>query len=142
MRMDLSVNDIIKIHDDGIEMYGGIYGIRSKDEIDSVISNIYATFGGQELYPSAVDKASFLSYGLIKGHAFLDGNKRVGVSTMLIFLKMNGYELSVTNEELIDFGLKVATSKYDQRSIANWITKHKANSLLNSKDSELENSMQ
>ena len=130
MKMNFSVNDIIKIHDDGIEMYGGIYGIRNKNEIDSVISNVYATFDGQELYPSTVDKASFLSYGLIKGHAFLDGNKRVGVATMMIYLKMNGYELNVTNEELIDFGLKIATSQYNQQNIASWIEKHKTNKLL------------
>ena len=109
--MRLTVEDIIRIHDQGVALYGGSYGIRDLNEISSVINNIYLTFGGQELYPEVTDKASFLAFGLIKNHAFVDGNKRVGVATMLTFLGMNNYPIQATNEELIDFGLDVATSK-------------------------------
>ena len=123
--MRLTVEDIIRIHDQGVALYGGSYGIRDLNEISSVINNIYLTFGGQELYPEVTDKASFLAFGLIKNHAFVDGNKRVGVATMLTFLGMNDYPIQATNEELIDFGLAVATSKLDQEGIAKWIEAHR-----------------
>ena len=123
--MRLTVEDIIRIHDQGVALYGGSYGIRDLNEISSVINNIYLTFGGQELYPEVTDKASFLAFGLIKNHAFVDGNKRVGVATMLTFLGMNNYPIQATNEELIDFGLDVATSKLDQEGIAKWIEAHR-----------------
>ena len=123
--MKISYEDILLIHNQAIEMYGGSHGIRDKGEIESVINNIYATFGGQELYPDITDKASFLGFGLIKGHAFFDGNKRVGVAALITFLSRHGYEIQATNEELIDFGLDVATSKLDQESIKQWIVSHK-----------------
>ena len=123
--MKLSVKDVINIHDQGVALYGGSYGIRDLNEIESIINNIYLTFGGQELYPELTDKASFLAFGLIKNHAFIDGNKRVGVATMITFLEMNGYQIQATNEEMIDFGLSVATSEMEQEEIKAWIEAHK-----------------
>ena len=123
--MRISEQDVIRIHDQAIAIYGGSYGVRDMNEVSSVINNIYLTFGGYELYPTVEDKASFLAFGLIKNHAFIDGNKRTGVNTMITFLGMNGYELQATNEEMIDFGLAVATSELDQEGIAKWIKAHK-----------------
>lgn len=123
--MKLSVEDVIRIHDNCVSMYGGSYGIRDLNEVKSVINNIYLTFGGQELYPELTDKAAFLAFGLIKNHAFIDGNKRVGVATMITFLELNDYPIQATNEEMIDFGLDVATSKMDQEDISKWIIAHK-----------------
>ena len=122
--MDITVEDIMNIHSQAIDMYGGLDGVRDYGAIDSVIQGIYLTFDEEELYPTVVDKASFLAYGLIKNHAFLDGNKRVGVATMLVFLQMNGYNIECTNEQLIDFGLGVAKSELEQPEIAEWIESH------------------
>ena len=122
--MDITIDDIVLIHTQAIDMYGGLDGVRDYGAIYSVIDGIYQTFDGEELYPSVIDKASYLAYGLIKNHAFLDGNKRVGVAAMLVFLQMNGYNVEFTNEQLIDFGLDVAKSEFDQPKIANWIKLH------------------
>ena len=72
--MRISEQDVIRIHDQAIAIYGGSYGVRDMNEVSSVINNIYLTFGGEELYPTVEDKASFLAFGLIKNHAFVDGN--------------------------------------------------------------------
>ena len=122
--MRLTYDDIIRMHDQAISKFGGVNGVRDKNEIESVLNNIYATFGGVELYPEISSKASFLAFGLIKGHAFLDGNKRIGTSVMLTFLDMNGCEVDATNEEIIELALDIAQSKKGQEEIKDWIEAH------------------
>lgn len=122
--MILTTDDILTIHHQVIKLFGGIDGIRDIGSIDSVINGIYQTFDGVELYPSITDKASFLVYGLIKNHAFADGNKRTGVAAMLVFLQMQGSNVEFTNEELIDLGLSIAKSEFKQPDISEWIESH------------------
>ena len=81
-------------------------------------------FGGEELYPSIQEKAARLCYGLVKNHAMLDGNKRIGVHTMLVFLEVNGYKLKYTQKELIDLILDVADGKQGYEDILAWILEH------------------
>lgn len=71
--------------------------------------NPFQTFGGKELYPSIQAKAARLCFGLVKNHAMLDGNKRLGAHVMLVFLALNGYELSYSQKELSDVILALAS---------------------------------
>ena len=68
----------------------------------------FATFGGKYLYPSLQAKSAQLGFGLVSNHPFVDGNKRIGAHVMLVFLAINGIELSYTQEELIVVILQVA----------------------------------
>lgn len=77
----------------------------------------------KELYPELSGKAAQLSFSIIKNHPFLDGNKRIGVHIMLVFLALNNVKLSYTQKELIDFGLKVADSSLSKDDLKNWIQK-------------------
>ena len=81
-------------------------GIRDKNLLSSALETPFQTFAGEELFPSIQAKAARLCYGLVKNHAMLDGNKRIGVHAMLVFLALNGYELVYTQAELIDIILR------------------------------------
>jgi len=121
----ITFEDIIRIHKQSIDMYGGLDGLRDPGRIDSSINGMYQTIFGEEAYPELTDKASTLVTGIVMGHPFLDGNKRTGVSAMISFLQINGYDLEVTNEELIEFGLAIAQNQMDREQIKAWLEAHK-----------------
>jgi len=85
----LSVDQIISLHTHLISETGGINGIRDKGLLESAVHTPFQSFGGTDAYPSLQQKAARLCYGLIRNHAFLDGNKRIGVHAMLVFLSLN-----------------------------------------------------
>lgn len=82
------------------------------------------TFGGQELYPSTLEKAARLGYGLIRNHPFADGNKRIGTHAMLVFLAINGVTLSYEDEELITLILRTAAGDVDESGFFAWLKAH------------------
>lgn len=104
--------------------YGRIDGIRDEGLLDSALNAPFQVFGETELYPSIQQKAARLGFGLIKNHAFLDGNKRIGVHIMLSFLELNGIILDYTQKELSDIILDVAASVADAEDLLNWIINH------------------
>lgn len=110
-----SEDQILNIHSALIIKTGGIDGIREYSLLDLSLQSIFQAFDGKELYPSVVDKAAQLCYSLIESHPFLDGNKRIGVHLALIFLKINGIDLHYSQDELIDFGLAIASGKNGKR---------------------------
>ena len=88
------------------------------------MENPFQTFGGEELYPGIQAKAARLCYGLVKNHAMLDGNKRIGVHAMLVFMEINGYDLNYSQKELIDLILSVAAGEKDYADILRWLIEH------------------
>lgn len=67
-----------------------------------------------------------LGYSLISNHAFLDGNKRIGIYVMLTFLEVNGIRLECTDNELIDLGLGIAAGEINYEEILDWILNHES----------------
>lgn len=98
-----------------------------KDLLDSAVSAPFQSFGGKELYPSVKDKAARLCFGLIKNHIFIDGNKRIGIYVMLVFLQLNGIFIKCNDEELVDLGIGIAEGKLGDKDIISWIEKHEDN---------------
>lgn len=92
----LNQKQILMMHSQLIKETGGTDGIRDKNLLSSALETPFQTFAGEELFPSIQAKAARLCYGLVKNHAMLDGNKRIGVHAMLVFLALNGYELVYT----------------------------------------------
>lgn len=121
----ISKDKVLLLHQLMAEATGGSVGVRDEGLLESAIEGCYATFDGAELYPTKEEKAARLGYSLISNHAFVDGNKRIGVYIMLTFLEINGIKIETTNEEIISLGLSVAggTMKYEE--ILNWINSHK-----------------
>ena len=107
----LTVDEIVGIHSKLIQKTGGLDGIRDKGLLESAVFNISTGFEDVELYPAIEEKAARLAYGIVSNHAFLDGNKRIGVLSMLMTLKLNHVDIKYSQKELIELGLKVAEVK-------------------------------
>lgn len=120
----LSKEQVLQLHLDLIKATGGSDGIRDEGMLDSALNNPFQSFGGKELYPSIQAKAAQLCLGLVKNHAMIDGNKRLGTHVMLVFLALNGYELSYSQKELIDIILALASGKIGAERILQWIIEH------------------
>ena len=104
----LTVNDIMFLHEKIIDKTGGIRGIRDIGLLEMAVSSPFASFGGEDLYKTVEEKANQLCNSLIRNHPFLDGNKRIGILAMLVFLDLNGEKLNITNEKIVLLGLGIA----------------------------------
>lgn len=122
-----SKEKVLLLHQIMAEATGGSAGIRDDALLESAIESAYVTFDGQELYPSKEEKAARLGFSLISNHAFVDGNKRIGMYIMLSFLDINGVKIEATNDDVVSLGLSVAdgSAKYDE--ILKWIVEHRIN---------------
>ena len=108
------------------EATGGSVGVRDAGLLDSALEEAFAGFGEQEFYPTKEEKGARLGYTLISNHAFVDGNKRIGIYIMLTFLEMNGIRLQCTDDELVTIGLSIASGKMGYEALHQWVLDHKA----------------
>ena len=109
----LTVKQVIGLHSRLIQATGGLDGVRDVGLIESSLSSAFTPYFGVDHYPSIEEKAARLCYSLINNHAFLDGNKRIGIYVMLVFLELNGIVLKQTDEEIVKLGIGVASSELD-----------------------------
>lgn len=115
---------VLKIYSQLMRRTEGAEGIRDENLLDSALNAPFQSFAGEDVYPSLLRKAARLCFGLVKNHPFLDGNKRLGAHVMLVFLALNGVELSYTQEELADAVWKLASGEYGVEELARWICSH------------------
>ena len=120
----LTKEQILLLHSQLIENFGGSSDIRDEALLDSAINTPFQTYDGEELYPTLLDKASRLCFGLVKNHPFVDGNKRIGTHAMLVFLALNGIELKYTQKELYETILNVASGSVDYNGLLQWVLNH------------------
>lgn len=120
----ISKQQILKLHEMLIAQSGGSPEIRDDGLHDSALNTPFQSFDDTELYPSLLEKAARLGYGLIKNHPFVDGNKRIGTHAMLVFLAINNAELSYSDDELIHLILGIAAGEYDDKHLLNWLQQH------------------
>ena len=95
----LNVDDILSIHNDLIEEFGGLAGLRDQKLLESAVASPQQSFGGNDLYPTIFTKAAALTFHLVSNHPFVDGNKRTGAASGATFLSMNGFDLDSTLDE-------------------------------------------
>ena len=107
-----------------IEETGGSFGLRDEALLESALEGIYATFDGQELYPTKEEKGARLGYTLITNHSFVDGNKRIGMYVMLTFLEVNGLHLNCANEDVVHAGLGGASGAMTYEQLLDWVFEH------------------
>lgn len=120
----LSKRQILMLHQQLVEQTGGSDGIRDEGLLDSALSAPFQSFGNTDVYPSLQQKAARLCFGLVKNHPFVDGNKRIGAHAMLVFLAVNGVELTYTQTELSDIILQVAASEKEYPDLLDWLIRH------------------
>lgn len=121
----LSKKQVLMLHAQLIEATGGSPGMRDEAMLDSALSNPFQSFGGEDLYPTLCAKAARLCFGLVKNHPMVDGNKRLGAHVMLVFLALNGCELSYSQRELAETILGLAAGEIDAEMILQWILEHR-----------------
>ena len=122
-----STEKVLLLHQLIVEETGGSADLRDLNLLDSALESAFATFDGKDLYPTKEEKAAKIGYSLISNHAFVDGNKRIGMYVMLTFLEVNGIELYLTDEAIIQAGLAVASGNMDSSALLQWIQTHRLN---------------
>ena len=103
---------------------GGSVGLRDEGLLESALEGAFATFEGKELYPTKEEKAARIGASLVSNHAFLDGNKRIGMYVMLTFLEVNGIRVECTDEEIVRAGLSLADGSMGYGKLLAWVRKH------------------
>ena len=116
---------VLLLHQLVIESTGGSYELRDITLLDSALSSAFQTFDNKELFPTKEEKGAKLGYSLVSNHAFVDGNKRIGLLVMLSFLEINGIHLKYTDDELIDLGFGLASDKVSYEELLAWVKAHK-----------------
>jgi death-on-curing protein len=120
----LTPEQVLFIHSRLIAETGGEHGIRDLGLLQSAANRPRATFDGNELYPGIHQKAAALIESLINNHPFMDGNKRTGITAGAMFLRLNGYHLTVSNKELEEFTLSIASGGQSIKTVTEWLEKN------------------
>ncbi len=121
-----SKEKVLLLHQIMAEATGGSVGVRDNGLLESALESCYATFGGVELYPTKEEKAAQLGFSLVSNHAFVDGNKRIGMYIMLSFLELNGIRIDATNDDVVKMGLGIASGEISREDTLEWIKEHRA----------------
>lgn len=120
----LELIDVLQIHVDQIENYGGAAEIRDRALLESAIEQARSSFGGEYLHEFPYEMAAAYLYHLVMNHPFVDGNKRTGTVAAIVFLDLNGISIEALPGELSDLTIEVATGTKDKRNIADFFRSH------------------
>lgn len=120
-----SKEKVLLLHQVMAQATGGSIGVRDEGLLESALDAAFSSFGGVEFYPTKEEKAARLGYNLIANHAFVDGNKRIGMYVMLTFLEVNGIRLECTNEDVVYAGLSVANGTMGYEGLLDWVRQHR-----------------
>ncbi len=112
------------IHVDLIQRYGGSLGIRDEKLLDSALAQPRMTIGGKFLHKTIFDKAAAYGFHLCRNHPFVDGNKRVALVVMDIFLQKNGWEITAAEEEAYATMMELADGRLSKAQLSKWIKEH------------------
>jgi len=123
----LTFEEVLTIHRDQIERYGGTLELRDEGLLKSALAMPAAQFGGEYLHPTPADMAGAYLYHLACNHPFVDGNKRVAAVSARVFLMLNGYEFNPSPDEFEKVVLAVASAKLSKEDVAAFITAHLKN---------------
>ena len=121
----LSQEKVLLLHELITRETGGDPNIRDTALLNSALESAFQTFGGQELYPTREEKGARIGFALIANHAFVDGNKRIGMFILLTFLEVNGVKICPTVDDVIRVGLGVASGEMQYEDLLEWIRGNK-----------------
>ena len=124
--MLLTVEEILALQEKVISQTGGSFGLRDRGLLESAVYSADSSFGDVEVYPSLEEKAARLAFAITGNHAFVDGNKRIGMYVMLTFLEVNGIHMDCTNEDVVEAGLGVASGEMNYEELLVWVKTHQA----------------
>jgi death-on-curing protein len=117
----LTLDEVVEIHRDQIERYGGTLGVRDWGLLKAAVSMPAAAFGGQLLHTDLFEMASAYLFHLVQNHPFIDGNKRVGAVAADVFLALNDIRLSAGQDDYADFVMSVARGETSKSAAAEFL---------------------
>lgn len=120
----VTADDVILIHSRLIIKTRGSDGLRDRAGLEAALAAPLQTFGGQDLFPTDIEKIARLGFGLAANHAFVDGNKRIGALMTQLMLKWNGYRISLKEGELSDMFIAIAAGSNKEKDLLQWIRLH------------------
>lgn len=120
----LALDDVFESHAEQVAVYGGSGGIRDIGLLESAVAQAEAMFGGQYLHTDLFEMAAAYLFHLVKNHPFVDGNKRVGLESALLFLEINGQSIETTDEALVEIVLQTAMGQMTKHQIADFFRAH------------------
>jgi death-on-curing protein len=120
----LSPQQVLFINARLIAETGGGTGLRSIALLESAVARPTATFDGVDLYPGLFEKAAASLDSLVNNHPFVDGNKRTGITSAAMFLRINSYKIVCQQDELELFTMQVATIHPPIEELAQWLRDH------------------
>ena len=101
-------------------------GVRDKNLLASAVNTPFQTFMGNDLYPSIYDKAAQLCYGIANNHPFTDGNKRTALHSMIVYLIINGFDITATQQDVENMIIDVASGNMTNVELAQWLRENTA----------------
>ncbi len=120
----LTVEEVLIVHNRVIEQTGGGAGARDQGGLESAVAQPKMTFGGEDLYPTLVEKAAELGFSLAMNHPFVDGNKRTAHAAMEVFLVLNGFEINASVDEQEAIMLDLAAGTLKRKALTEWLGRH------------------
>lgn len=120
----LDLAEVLYIHADQIDRYGGDPSLRDAGLLESALAMPRATFGGEFLHRDLFEMAAAYLFHIVQNHPFVDGNKRTGTASALVFLDMNGISMDANEDALVALVLDVAQGRADKARIAEFFRIH------------------
>jgi len=118
----LTASSVIDLHKILIDKFGGLHGIRDHGLLESALAYPQLLYDLRAEHDIHVLAATYC-FHLINNHSFVDGNKRIGVLAMITFLKINGYQFTLSHARLYVIAVLIATSKIDEKVVAQELKK-------------------
>lgn len=115
------LQDIYDFHKELEKKLALLSGIRDTSLLESAVNTPFQTFMGNDLYPSIYDKAAQLCYGIVKNHPFTDGNKRTALHSMYVYLIINGFDITATQQEVENLIINVAAGNMSNVELVQWL---------------------
>ena len=122
----LNLSEVLRIHRDQIERYGGEAGIRDLGLLQSALAMPTAGFGGRFLHSDIFEMAAAYLFHITRDHPFADGNKRTGAACALVFLELNDIEIDASEDELVEMVIAVAEGRLEKETIADFFRRHRS----------------
>jgi death-on-curing protein len=114
----LTLAEVIEIHTDQIQRYGGSDGVRDMSLLSSAVAMPYASFSGSFLHDDIYEMAAAYAFHICQNHPFVDGNKRTALASALVFLELNGISISDIKGKLYNAMINLATGKINKTEFA------------------------
>ena len=119
--IQFTVQDIQELHTQLEDVFVLSSGVRDENLLASAVNTPFQTFMGNDLYPSIYDKAAQLCYGIANNHPFTDGNKRTALHSMYVYLIINGYDITATQQEVEKLIIDVAAGRMHNTELSKWL---------------------